>query len=60
MLLQAHLSDDPRFGTGYAVAAYAGVFVAFFGYLVYLHVCHRRLRRKLEAVERLARRTGAE
>ena len=46
-------SDDARFGLGYALAAYAVIFVAFFAYLAWLHVSHRRLRRRLDALDAL-------
>ena len=49
-------STDPRFGIEYAAAAYGVIFVAFFGYLAYLHVGQRALGRRLEELERVASR----
>ena len=49
-MLQA-AGDDPRYGIGYAVAAYVVIFVAFFGYVGFLHVSHARLRRRLASLE---------
>lgn len=51
--------DDPTFGTGWALAAYVVIFAAFFGYLARLHVAQRRLRRRLEDLERRLPGEGA-
>ena len=48
----AAAGDDPRFGTGYAIAAYVVIFVALFGYVGWLHLSHARLRRRLDALSR--------
>lgn len=52
-------ADDPHFGTGYAVAAYVVIFVVFYAYVAWLHVSHRRLAKRLAAMERrLEQRDG--
>ena len=57
-LASTNPATAPDFGTGYAVAAYVAIFVAFFGYLFYLHASHRRLRRDMQELERRTRQDG--
>ena len=45
-------TSDPRWGIGYAIAAYVVIFATLFGYLGYLHASHRRLRKRIESLER--------
>ena len=45
-------ADSPLFGLAYAVTAYVVIFTALFGYLALLHVAQRRLRKRLERLER--------
>jgi CcmD family protein len=55
MMLSLLLSidpDDARFGEGYAIAAYVVIFVGLFGYLFTLHAAERKLRARLERLER--------
>lgn len=47
----ALLTTDPLFGLPYAQAAYLVIFGALFGYVAWLHVGHRALRRRLEEAE---------
>lgn len=56
--MNTYAGDDPRFGLGYAVAAYAFLIVAFFGYLAWLHLRMGRLRARLEDVERKLAASG--
>jgi hypothetical protein len=57
-LLAAPAGLDRWFGWGYALAAYIVIFASFFGYVGYLHVSHRRLRRRLEELQRQLRQRG--
>ena len=50
--MAAVIAPDSRFGLGYAIAAYVVIFVGFFGYVLWLHASQRRLRRRLETLER--------
>ena len=52
MMLLSRAADDPLFGIEWAIAAYAVIFIAFFGYLGHLHLSYRRLRRRIEALDR--------
>ena len=45
-------ADDPNFGLGYALAAYAVIFVVFFGYVGWLQFQQARLRRELAELRR--------
>lgn len=58
LLLAAAEGPNIWFGWGYALAAYVVIFTAFFGYLAYLHVSHRRLRRRLDELQRQLRKRG--
>jgi len=58
LLLEAPLGMDRWFGWGYALAGYILIFTVFFGYVGYLHVSHRRLRRRLEELQRELQRRG--
>lgn len=40
--------DDPRYGLGYALVAYAFFLVAFFGYAGWIHLRCARLQARLE------------
>ena len=52
MIGEAPLAMDRWFGWGYALAAYAVIFVGFFGYLGWLHLAQRRLVRRLDELDR--------
>jgi len=58
LLAAAPAALDRWFGWGYALAAYVVIFAAFFGYLGYLHLSHRQLRRRLEELQRELRGRG--
>ena len=45
-------ATDPRYGLGYALAAYVFLIVVFFGYLGWMHLRCARLQRRLERLER--------
>lgn len=45
-------ADDPRYGLGYALVAYAVFLGAFFAYVAWLHVRTARLRRRVEEARR--------
>jgi hypothetical protein len=48
----ALLTTDPMFGLPYAQASYLVIFGALFGYVAWLHLGHRSLRRRLDEAER--------
>ena len=59
-MMGENAGDDPRFGLGYALAAYAFLIVAFFLYTGWIHLRCARLQARLEDVQRrLAERGGA-
>lgn len=58
IFLQAPAGLDRWFGWEYALAAYAVIFLAFFGYLGWLHRSHARLRRRLEELDAELRQRG--
>ncbi len=45
-------ADDPRYGLGYALAAYIVFLGGFFAYLAWVHLRCARLQRRLETLER--------
>lgn len=45
-------ADDPRFGLGYALVAYAVLLVSFFGYVAWIHLRCARLQARLEEAQR--------
>jgi hypothetical protein len=55
----AYLGDDPRFGLGYAIAAYIVLIVAFFGYAAWIHLRCARLQARLDDVQRRLGAQGA-
>lgn len=48
----ALLATDPMFGLPYAQASYLVIFGALFGYVAWIHLGHRALRRRLDEAER--------
>jgi hypothetical protein len=53
-----HLGDDPRFGLGYALVAYAFLIVTFFAYTGWIHLRCARLQARLEEVSRRLAEAG--
>lgn len=54
----ALLAESWPLGTSHAVAAYAVIFVAFFGYIGWMHLATRRLEQRLRELEEGLRRGG--
>jgi hypothetical protein len=45
-------ADDPRFGLGYALAAYALLIGVFFAYVAWIHLRCARLQSRVDEVQR--------